>query len=81
MGFEVVRPEALGVVEQISLFRHATVVVGATGAAFANCLFCPPAAKIFEIQPSNYTGIWTRGLCHQIDAEMVRLFRTITRGK
>ena len=74
IGFEVVRAEALNVMEQISLFRHATVVVGATGAAFANCLFCPPAAKIFEIQPSNYTGIWTRGLCHQIDAEWFGYF-------
>jgi capsular polysaccharide biosynthesis protein len=74
IGFEVVHAEALNVVEQISMFRHAAVVVGATGAAFANCLFCPPAAKIFEIQPSNYTGIWTRGLCHQIDAEWFGYF-------
>jgi capsular polysaccharide biosynthesis protein len=74
LGFEVIHPQALSVVEQILLFKDASIVVGATGAAFANCLFCPPGAKVFEIQPSNYTGIWTRGLCHQVNIDWFGYF-------
>jgi capsular polysaccharide biosynthesis protein len=62
-GFRVVRPEALGAADQVALFREAEVIVAATGAALANVLFCAPEAKVFEIQPTNYTGTWVRSLC------------------
>ena len=68
-GFAIVEPEALSIEEQLQLFRSAKVIVGATGAALTNCLFCSQGAKVFEIQPSNYTGVWTRALCHQIQIE------------
>jgi capsular polysaccharide biosynthesis protein len=64
MNFEIVHPQKLSVEAQIQLFRTAKVIVGPTGAAFANCLFSPPSAKVFEIQPTQFTGVWARGLCH-----------------
>lgn len=67
-GFDIIAPETMSVAAQIALFRDAHTIVGPTGAAFANCLFCSPGAKVFEIQPSNFTGIWSRGLCHFVEA-------------
>lgn len=67
-GFAIVYPEDMSVAEQIALFRDADVIVAPTGAALANTLFCKPTAKIFEIQPTNYVGIWVRGVCHLVGA-------------
>lgn len=45
-GFVGIYPERLSFVEQVRLFSGAEMVVGATGAAMANCIFCPPDARI-----------------------------------
>lgn len=41
-GFVAIRPEKLKLEEQIGLFQQSEVVVGATGAAFANLAFSSP---------------------------------------
>lgn len=43
-GFEVVHPESLSFVQQVSLFNQADIIIGATGAAFANVLFMKEGA-------------------------------------
>lgn len=57
-GFEVVEPERLSFAEQVSLFSSAGVVVGATGAAFANLVFCNPETRlvimIAELENTSY---------------------------
>jgi len=73
-GFTIVRLPDHKVEDQIHLLQSARVVVGPTGAAFANCLFSPPGAKVFEIQPVNYTGIWVRGLCHYLGLDWFGYF-------
>jgi capsular polysaccharide biosynthesis protein len=45
-GFTSVDPGKLSFREQVSLFSHAKVIVGATGAAMANAVFCKPGTKI-----------------------------------
>lgn len=45
-GFTVIEPEKLSFTEQVSIFGNADIVVGATGAAFANLIFCKPETKI-----------------------------------
>ena len=45
-GFSIIEPEKLNFVEQVEIFSRAEVIVGATGAAFANLIFCGPAARI-----------------------------------
>jgi capsular polysaccharide biosynthesis protein len=52
-GFSVIEPEFLTHAQQVALFSNADVVVGATGAAMANLIFCKPTAKII-IMISNY---------------------------
>lgn len=45
-GFKVVEPEKLSFTQQVKLFSEADIVVGATGAAMANLLFCRPESII-----------------------------------
>lgn len=73
-GFEIIDTAALSVDAQIAAFRDAEIIIAATGAALTNCLFCPPGAKVFELQPTNYTGIWVRGLCHYQQMEWYGFF-------
>jgi capsular polysaccharide biosynthesis protein len=68
-GFAIVKPEVLSVRQQIELMSQTSIVVGAVGAAFANCLFMPRGAKIIEIQPSNYLSSFTRAMCDVLEME------------
>lgn len=43
-GFEIVHPETYSFKQQVSIFNQADVIVGPTGAAFTNILFCHPGA-------------------------------------
>ncbi|OGA00005.1 MAG: hypothetical protein A2Z64_12260 [Betaproteobacteria bacterium RIFCSPLOWO2_02_67_12] len=48
-GFEVVEPEALPFLEQVSLFRTAAVVVAQTGAGLGNLLFAPHGCRVVTL--------------------------------
>lgn len=69
VGFEIVHPERLGVEDQIKLFANSSVIVGATGAAFANCIFADPGTEVIEIQPSNFMGRWVPLLCSEVGVD------------
>lgn len=68
-GFTIVRPERLTPAEQIALARDAQVIVGPTGAAFANALFAPAGAKVVEITPQTYAYHWVLAFCRLTGAE------------
>lgn len=53
-NFEIVYPEELTLMEQIKLFSESEYIIGSTGAAFTNILFCPKNAKIMCIIPEKY---------------------------
>lgn len=73
-GFVVVKPETLSVRQQVALFHHADVIVAPAGAALANVLFCRPGAKVIELQPSNFTGIWVRNIALLIGVDWRAFF-------
>jgi capsular polysaccharide biosynthesis protein len=62
-------PEEYPVEDQIALFNNARIIVGCAGAAFANVLYCPPAATIVEIIPMRMvetqmiSGVWVCNIC------------------
>jgi capsular polysaccharide biosynthesis protein len=60
-GFVIVEPENLSFIEQVELFHNAGIIIGASGAALANLIFCKPEAKII-ILTSDYKdmifGYW-----------------------
>lgn len=53
-GFTSYKVEELDFKEQIYLFKEASVIVGAHGAAFTNIIFCKERTKILEIIPESH---------------------------
>lgn len=49
LGFEVVEPEKMTFSQQAKLFSEASMVVGATGAAMANLIFCNRDARVIVL--------------------------------
>ncbi|HET8744035.1 MAG TPA: glycosyltransferase family 61 protein [Ramlibacter sp.] len=61
LGFVPVYPERLSFAEQFHLFSNVETVVGATGAAMANLIFCRPSARIvicLSALPHHIYGYW-----------------------
>jgi hypothetical protein len=59
-GFEVVYPEELSFREQIDLFNQAEWIIGGSGGAFTNLLFCTPRCKaIILIKIRSFSGFST----------------------
>jgi capsular polysaccharide biosynthesis protein len=58
-GFVVIEPERMSLEEQVALYSRARMVVGATGAAVANLIFCQPDCPTVVIMPKfRETGYW-----------------------
>ena len=62
-GFAVADTGRMSVDRQIALFAGAEAVVGATGAAFANALYCRPGTLVVEIMPRGMENHWVQPLC------------------
>ncbi len=54
-GFEAVYPEQMTVAEQAALFRSASVIAGAKGAAMANQIFAPADATLIALSPADFS--------------------------
>lgn len=58
-GFQVVEPERLSFEAQVALYGSARLIVGPTGAAMANVMFCQPDCPMIVMTPwVRYTGYW-----------------------
>jgi capsular polysaccharide biosynthesis protein len=58
-GFRLIEPERLTFDEQVAAFSQARMVVGATGAAMANLIFCRPDCPTIVIMPRfRHTAYW-----------------------
>ncbi len=51
---KIYKPEKIPLENQIYLFKNASIILGAHGAAFTNIIFCKPGTKIIEIIPSDH---------------------------
>ena len=60
-GFTDIKPEKLSLFEQITLFNQAEIIVGTTGAAFSNLIFCNSECKVvcFTNYDLNFSGFST----------------------
>lgn len=52
-GFVIIEPEKLNFSEQARVFSQADIVVGATGAALVNLMFCKPDTKIIILMAQH----------------------------
>tara|TARA_A100000164_G_scaffold349532_1_gene352556 strand:+ start:299 stop:1396 length:1098 start_codon:yes stop_codon:yes gene_type:complete len=53
-NFSIYSPEILSQEKQIYLFKNASIILGAHGAALTNIIFCKPKTKIIEIITSDH---------------------------
>ena len=53
-GYEIVYPEELSFIEQVSLFSSATYIAGSSGAALSNVIFSREGATLICIVPAAY---------------------------
>lgn len=51
--FSIIYPEEYSIVEQVSIFKNAELIVGATGAAFTNLIFCSNSCKVICLTNFN----------------------------
>jgi capsular polysaccharide biosynthesis protein len=49
-GFDLVRPHTMSARQQIEAFSSAEVIVGASGSAMFNVVFCHPGTKLIDIE-------------------------------
>ena len=54
-GFTAVAPEKLSLAEQVTLFSHATHIIGPSGAGFGGLLFASPGVQVLCWQDSRLT--------------------------
>lgn len=66
LGFEIVYPEMLPFIEQVSLFASAKIVIGTTGSALTNLLFCQPGSVFIETRPKDAYSPLYIGLSRQM---------------
>lgn len=58
IGGDVAFPETMSIYEQIKLFHHADIVIGAAGATLANLLFCKPGAVCLCLHLDRIVNPW-----------------------
>jgi hypothetical protein len=79
-GFEVVFPENLTFLEQLQLFQSASIVVGASGAAWANMLFCKAGSRGLTWVFPEYRGFCAySNLAKIVGLDLQYLFSTADR--
>lgn len=58
-GFEVIRPEEHGIVDQAKIFSEASHIISPHGAALCNLIFAPPGTRVLEFFGAYLTqGYW-----------------------
>lgn len=65
-GFEIVFPEALSFLQQVSLFDAASIIVGAHGSGLSNLVFCREGAHVVELFSPNYVTVPYWALSNQV---------------
>ena len=75
-GFEVVYAEHLSFAEQMSIFQDAEVVIGVTGAALSNIVFCSPGTLVIcLISAKLQLGIFSN-IANYLNLDLVYLAGT-----
>lgn len=66
LGFELVAPELLPHAEQVALFTSARMVIGGSGSALINLMFCQPGGTLIELCPASFYKPFWLGLSRQL---------------
>lgn len=77
-GYEIVYTEELSYADQVRLFSSAKCIVGATGAALTNVIYCNPGTIIGCIIPRSYNFYIYSTLAYMVDCKPIFLDAEIT---
>lgn len=72
-GYQIVFTEELTFDEEVAVFYGADVIVGATGAAFTNMIYCHEGAKLGIIIPSENDVYFFSNIANMLNVEFVVL--------
>ena len=76
-GFRAVFPERLSFQQQVEMMTSAALVVGPSGAAFANTLFCEPGTRLLSWLVPQYRGFCSyTNIAQAVGAKLRYLFTT-----
>ncbi len=79
-GFRAVYPEKLTFREQVETFTGAAFIIGPSGAAFANTLFCQPGTRLLSWLVPQYRGFCSfANIARTVGGELRYLFATADR--
>lgn len=62
-GFEIHYLSKISVLEQVSIFNSASLVVAVHGGGLSNLVFCEPGTKVLEIFPDQYVRHYFYDIC------------------
>lgn len=72
-GFQIIFPEELSFKEEVEIFHNADIIVGATGAAFTNIVYCREGAKVGIIIPSSNDVYFFSNIANMVGVEFTVL--------
>lgn len=76
-GFQTIYPEHMSFREQVESFSRAAFVIGPSGAAFANTLFCQPGTRLLSWVIPQHKGFCSfTNIAQTVGAELRYLFAT-----
>lgn len=78
-GYDVVCTEALTYRQQVELFSSARCIVGATGAAFTNVIYCNPGTVFGCIIPRKYEFCIYSSIAHMVSCKELFLDAKVCR--
>ncbi len=72
-GFKVIYPEELSFEEEVKVFQSANVIVGPTGAALTNVVYCRRNTLIAIIAPERHKSYFFSNIAYLVGAEFMLL--------
>ena len=55
LGFAILHPESLGMLDQAAIFARADFIVGPSGSGMLNAIFAAPGARVLDLESFAYT--------------------------
>ena len=75
LGFDIVHPERLSIVDQVRLLASADVIVGDYGSALHGALFCRPGTTVVALRGTEgHPGFLQSGLCEVLGQDIAYVF-------
>lgn len=72
-GFSIIYPEELSFEEEVRIFQNADVIVGPTGAALTNVVYCRKNALVAVIAPDSHRSYFFSNIAYLVEAEFMLL--------